>query len=70
MKERKKVIYLEWRDKYGHCQGVKVGELVCCKDCKHYDAGENESECWTWCEQHEMSVDEDFFCKDGERKEE
>ena len=47
-----------------------TGELIRCKDCKHYDVGENDSECWTWCKQLEMSVDDDFFCKDGKRKEE
>ena len=51
-----------WRD--------NTGELIRCKDCKHYDVGENDSECWTWCKQLEMSVDDDFFCKDGKRKEE
>ena len=65
----KEVIYLEWIED-GQITGVRAGELIRCKDCKHYDVGENDSECWTLCEQHEMHVDEDFFCKDGERKEE
>ena len=40
-----------------------VGDLVRCKDCKHYNHEKK------WC-QHIMSANgDDWFCADGERKE-
>ena len=38
-------------------------ELIRCKDCKHHY--ESKCECWEY-----ISTDDDYFCKDGERKEE
>ena len=62
--------WMRFDDNYDDEYFGTAKELIMCKDCKHYDVGENDSECWTLCEQHEMHVDDDFFCKDGERKEE
>lgn len=70
MNERKKVIYLEWRDKYGYCQGVKVGELVCCRDCKYkYTEGENVTANYCLLA-HNLAMPDDWYCADAERKEE
>jgi len=38
--------------------------VVRCRDCKH---GEGHTE--LWCEVHEIRVDIDYFCADGERRE-
>ena len=51
-----------------HVPAADVVEVVRCKDCKHsYDS------IGGWCCSHGVCVDcivpEDFFCKDGERKE-
>ena len=50
--------------------GIPNKELVRCKDCKYYDAGENDSESWTWCKFHETSMHSTDFCNYGKRKEE
>lgn len=44
-----------------------VGELVRCKDCKHH---EDEEPGMVYCPNWIGGwVNEDFFCKDGERRE-
>ena len=65
----KEVIYLEWIED-GQVNGVRAGELIRCKDCKYYDVGENDSESWTWCKFHEISMNSTDFCNSGKRKEE
>lgn len=50
-----------------------VVEVVRCKDCKHLDKGENDSESWCECTAHfgkYFAVNEDDFCSYGERKDE
>ena len=52
----------EWNDNHG--------ELIRCKDCKH---GEKTSTFryypnLTWCNKYERSHDDDWFCADGEVK--
>lgn len=50
-----------------------VVEIVRCKDCKHLDKGENDSESWCECTRifgTYFDVSEDDFCSYGERAEE
>lgn len=47
-----------------------VVEVVRCKDCKHLDKGENDSESWCECVRifgTYFDVSEDDFCSYGER---
>ena len=44
------------------------GELVRCKDCKHYSV-EGKTTQFGWCNALEMPTDEQRFCADGERSE-
>lgn len=42
--------------------------LICCKDCIHHDAGENECESWNYCKILGKDVSDDWFCKSGKKK--
>jgi len=42
--------------------------IVRCKDCVHYDKGENDSEAWEYCKVLAKDVFDDFFCKLGKRR--
>lgn len=46
-----------------------VVEVVRCKDCVHYDKGENDSESWMYCKVLAKDVYDDFYCKFGKRRE-
>lgn len=43
-----------------------VGELVRCKDCQWFDANSDYYD--SYCDKNGISVEEDFFCADGERR--
>ena len=63
-------IYMGWNEQYAHCP-IK-GELVRCRECKHFV--ENTWECSRLCdrfgdEYSDARVYPDWFCADGERKE-
>lgn len=45
------------------------GEIVRCKDCKHYIV-EGITTQYGWCHEYKHSVDEDDYCSYGERREE
>ena len=62
-------IYMGWNEQYAHCP-IK-GELVRCRECKHFV--ENTWECSRLCdrfgdEYSDARVYPDWFCADGERK--
>ena len=42
--------------------------VVRCKDCKHWHEDIGETTTWLMC--HEIVTDRDWFCADGERREE
>ncbi len=44
-------------------QTVDAEPIIRCKDCKYHDYGRCEN--WEYCK-----TEDDYFCKDGERKEE
>ena len=43
--------------------------VVLCKDCYHYDKGENESESWQYCRFLRHNTSDDDFCSWAERRE-
>ena len=45
-----------------------VGDLVRCKDCKHYN-GEDRDICCPLADYAQFKCGADWFCADGERKE-
>ena len=45
-------------------------KVVRCKDCYHYDKGENEVDAWSWCCYNAHNTQEEDFCSWGERREE
>ena len=61
-------IWTEYRPTYwdGWSAVKRMGDLVRCRDCKHYTDDEMEyyHYCGSWCEQ----VDPDGFCAWGERR--
>jgi len=52
----------------GYANATDVVEVVRCKDCVHYDKGENDSEAWEYCKVLAKDVFDDFFCKLGKRR--
>lgn len=55
--------------KYWTCE--EVGELIRCKDCKHYVKSDVEHPDCDFCKRLICgTIDFDFFCADGERREE
>ena len=46
-----------------------VAEVVRCKDCVHYDNGENDSEAWEYCKVLAKDAYDNFYCKLGKRRE-
>lgn len=46
-----------------------VVEVVRCKDCVHYDKGENDSEAWEYCKVLAKDVYDNFYCKLGKKRE-
>lgn len=66
----KECIYLEWTDDHG-IHGIKMGELIRCKDCKHFHLYEVKSVTLSLCERNCMTVftmEKDDYCSRGERK--
>lgn len=61
-------IWTEYRPTYwdGWSAVKRMGDLVRCRDCKHYteDEAEYYHYCGSWCEQ----VEPDGFCAWGERR--
>ncbi len=45
-------------------------ELIRCKDCKYYEAGQNEVDAWRVCQVHHRPIDtwDDNFCGWAERR--
>lgn len=50
-------------DEFTSFYGEPIVELIRCKDCKYHDYG--RCEIWDYCK-----TEDDYFCKDGERKKE
>ena len=53
------------------CPLEEQEEIIYCKDCKHWDAGENESDSWSLCTAHfnrYYAVSESDYCSFGERE--
>lgn len=48
-----------------HCRE----SIVRCRECYHYDKGENESESWQYCRFLRHNVSDDDYCSFGERRE-
>ena len=48
----------EWDDNHG--------ELIRCKDCKHYSPGAKAG----WCYRNEIAVEDNDYCSFAERREE
>lgn len=46
----------------------KKQELVRCKDCQWFDANGDYYD--SYCDKNGIEVEEDFYCADGERREE
>ena len=46
-----------------------VGELIHCKDCKHFRKADNAMVANQYCRNLHIAVPNDWFCADGERKE-
>lgn len=45
-------------------------ELVRCKDCKHFHDGIYNGEYWMECDEYRIALSsDDWFCADGERRE-
>jgi len=65
----KEYIYFEWTDDHG-VHGIKMGELIRCKDCKYYQQGSRNSDDWLWCMMNHHYTDEEKYCAWAERKEE
>ena len=58
-------ILLEWKDVEAYMAQHDIVEVVRCKDCKHHeDAGPG----MVYCPDVGCCVREDFFCADGERR--
>ena len=67
------------RDECGYdipCQQVQLLEgapsidICCCRECKWFDSGKNDSEIWSMCTRHfgkYIDVNADDFCSYGER---
>lgn len=61
------VTFMDWIKKM---PTADVVEVVRCKDCKHLDKGENDSESWCECTRifgTYFDVSEDDFCSYGDR---
>ena len=48
---------------------IEALSIVRCKDCYHYDKGENESESWQYCRFLRHNTSDDEFCSWAERRE-
>ena len=56
------LLYDEWKDNKNHrAENCPLVEIITCKDCKWWTKGM----CLKWL----ISTDENFYCKDGERRE-
>lgn len=63
---KKELIIVQTFDKDGFLTGYKVnGEVVRCKECKHYDAKGVDM---VHCKLFGLWMKEDFFCADGDRE--
>ena len=67
MPRTKEVIVLYTDDGIGNSIGEIVGEVVRCKDCKHYKEFEGEMECWARPMMFPREPND--FCSMGERRE-
>ena len=51
-----------WQDYIAEIKKLKQTEIVRCKDCYHYNKGENERESWEECNRTMKSTSADGFC--------
>lgn len=61
------ILHIESAKDGVHITAEWQGELVRCKDCKHYIV-EGITTQYGWCHEYKHSVDEDDYCSYGERK--
>ena len=48
---------------------IEAEPIVRCKECIYWKSGENECDKWEHCILHNIGIDPDSFCSNGERKE-
>ena len=56
----------EWERAISEQPTVDAVQVVRCKDCQWFDANVDYYD--SYCDKNGISVEEDFFCADGERK--
>lgn len=56
------ILHIESAKDGVHVTAEWQGELVRCKDCYHYDKGENESELWQYCRMNRHRTDDNEYC--------
>ena len=66
-------VYNEDSDGSNYAEAIDMAiealSIVRCKDCYHYDKGENESESWQYCRFLRHNTSDDEFCSWAERRE-
>ena len=56
------------KEAYEHGYNDRDNEIVRCKDCYHYNKGENERESWEECNRTMKSTSADDFCSCAKKK--
>ena len=67
MSNEKRLWIIEARDGAWGANGICKGELVRCKDCQWYDKDPDMYD--AYCDKNGIAIEDDFYCADGERKE-